>query len=172
LAEVVKLTQHRFKSRVEELVTMALKAVFVDRDFQFELDFRTDKRNKFEVAPLVKENGNYYIPKDDMGGSMLDLIGIAFRVILHRLESPRSRPVFIVDEPFQNLGNGEELMRGAQFIRQLATNTKMPLQFIIVTHEEALAEIADRAWRATRIGERSHVKLIKGAAKRKLKRRL
>jgi len=172
LAEVVKRKQKRFKTRVEDLVTMALKAVFVDRCFEFELDFRTDRRNKFEVVPLVKENGNYYMPKDDMGGSILDLIGITFRVILHRLENPRSRPVFILDEPFQNLGSGEELVRGAKFIQQLANNDKAPLQFIIVTHAEELVEIADRAWRVVHDGVMSNVKLIKGGEKkRKLKGR-
>lgn len=175
LAQVIRLTQNRFKKKVENLVTMAVKAVFVDRNFTFELDFRTDKRSKFEVLPIIKEDGETFTPKDDMGGSLVDIISIALRVVLWRLQKPQSRAVFLLDEPFRNLGSGEELILGAKFISQLSHNKKMPIQFIIVTHEEEIIGVSDRAWMVTYENGRSVVKLVKGKIKqkkRKLKRRV
>ena len=74
---------------------MAIRSVF-DRPFRFVLNFER-KHNKLAIQPVVMEGENEYVPKEDMGGGVLDIIGFALRVVLWSLEKPRSRNVMIVN---------------------------------------------------------------------------
>lgn len=166
IAEVVKLTQNRFKEKAEKLITMAIQPVF-NRPFKMELRSSTDKADRLEVNPIISEYDNEYIPEDDLGGSMADLIEIPFKVVMVAMS--KARKFLLMDEPFENMGTGDELLKAVQFLKWIAYN--LSYQLIIITHEDSVAEIADRAWRVTHDGIESHVGLIKGSPKRKLKRR-
>jgi DNA repair exonuclease SbcCD ATPase subunit len=167
LTEAVRITQERFKNRVESLVTLAIQSVF-DRLFKFRLDF-LHERGRFSCKPVIIEGSNEYEAKDDMGGSIVDLISFAFRVVLWSLENPRSRPFFVLDEPMKWLGSGEELLRGGKIIREISH--RLGFQILIVTHLEPLAEIADTAWQVKMIRNRSIVKVLKEPPKKKLVKR-
>ena len=151
LSEVSKLTQEKFKNRVEKLVTMAIKSVF-NRDFEFVLDFQR-KRNKLEIEPLVFENGFPYSPKSDMGGGILDVIGFALRIVLWSLENPKSRNVLILDEPGK--WTGSLIIFFGKIIKEISKS--LNIQIIMVTHDESLIQIADRAWRVEHNGIKSNV---------------
>jgi DNA repair exonuclease SbcCD ATPase subunit len=156
LTEVAKLTQERFKKRVESLVTMAIRSVF-DRPFDFSLIFSRE-RNRFVCTPIITEGDNEYIPKDDMGGGIIDLISFAFRVVLWSLEQPRSRNIFILDEPMKFVGKGGLLMKAGQMIMEISH--KLGFQVIMVTHEPELAAIADAAWLVEYKGGKSKITAI------------
>jgi DNA repair exonuclease SbcCD ATPase subunit len=160
LTEVATQTQKRFKEKVETLVTMAIRSVF-DRPFQFLLGFER-KRNKMECKPEIKElvNGKYrtFDPSEDMGGGMVDIISFALRVVLWSLEKPRSRAVIVFDEPMKNLGKMVSL--AGQVLKEISH--KLNFQLIIITHEDELIEIADRAYYISHDGNKSHVELVKG----------
>lgn len=156
ITEVAKLTQERFKKRVEELITSAIQSVY-DRKFEFKLIFEI-KRNKLECRPTIYENDKEYDPEYDKGGGLVDIISFAFRVVLWSLESPRSRPVFILDEPMKNLGKGELLQRAGEMLREISH--KLKFQLIIITHEPLLAEIADRTFEVSHNGKVSTVVMI------------
>ena len=159
LSEVSRLTQQRFKERVESLVTMAIRSVF-DRPFGFELIFER-KRDKMECRPIVYETVGdkrieYEDPKDDMGGSIIDIISFALRIILWSLEKPSSRNVIILDEPMKNMGNLINL--GGRVLRKISH--KLSFQLIIVTHEMELNRMADVAYLVEHNGKFSEVKRI------------
>ena len=164
LSEVARLTQERFKEKVESLATMAIRAVF-DRPFDFVLEFER-KRNKLECRPVVKEGDAEYVPKDDMGGGIIDVLSFALRVVLWSMQRPRSRNTIILDEPMKYVGKGELLDRAGRMLREVSRG--LGLQLILVTHEPQLIEIADRAYSVKHDGKRSVVELVKGG---KLKRR-
>jgi hypothetical protein len=108
ITEIQKSTQERFKNKIESLVTMAIKSVY-DRPLGFELVFER-KRDKMECKPLIYEVvGNekeyYDDPENELGGGIVDICSFALRVVLWTMEKPRSRNVFILDEPGKNLGN-------------------------------------------------------------------
>jgi len=167
LTEVAKLTQERFKVRVESLVTLAIRSVF-DRFFEFKLRFERE-RNRFVCQPLIKEGGEEYIPKKDMGGSIIDIISFALRIVLWSLETPRSRGLFVVDEPMRWVGEGEELLKGGKFISEISH--KLGFQILLITHSPALTEIADKAFKVVRRNKRSQVTVIKEPPKKQLVRR-
>ena len=156
LNEVLKITQSNCKEYIEEMVTLALQMVF-ERDFKFKLELEI-KRNKSECRLLVQEGyGDPFVPKEEMGGGMVDLISIILRMIMWSLEQPRTDGVFILDEPLKFLGHGELLNRAIYIIRDIST--KLGLQLIIVTHEPELIALADKSWIVTHNGIKSAVTL-------------
>ena len=159
LAEIAKETQKNFQVKVESLVTSAIRAVFEERPFQFKLIFE-QKRNKFECKPVIVEGDYEYEPKDELGGGIIDLISFAFRVVLWHLENPKSRNVFVLDEPMKFVGKGDLLMRAGRMIKEISH--RLGFQIIMVTHEPELAEIADKAWSVEHDGVKSHLRLIVG----------
>ncbi|KKM00110.1 hypothetical protein LCGC14_1807670 [marine sediment metagenome] len=170
LTEVAKETQIRFKAKVESLVTMAIQSVF-DRPFKFVLEFER-KRNKLECRPIVMEGDAEYVPKDDLGGGIIDIISFALRVVLWSLQQPRSRNTLILDEPMKYVGKGELLDRAGQMLREVSH--RLGIQLILVTHEPQLADIADIAYEVEHVKGKSVVKMIKGVIEKpklKLKRR-
>lgn len=144
LTEVVKLTQIRFKEKVEKLITKCIQSVY-DRPFKFILDFQRI-RNKIECYPKIEENGNVYDDIEYMhGGGLCDIISFSFRVVLWSLTKPRLRNVLILDEPFKFLGDYKK--KAAQMLKEISHNLK--IQIIMITHDEEFSEIADKAWRVT-----------------------
>lgn len=160
LIEAGKVIQERFKTRVENLVNIAIRSVF-DRPFRFVLEFE-QRKNKLECHPYVEENGSKYVPKDEMGGGILPVISFALRVVLWSLQRPRSRNVILLDEPMG--GTGSLIRRASQMIKEISSRLK--IQIIMPTHSEELIEIADVAYGFVHDGKQSNVKLIKNNFKK------
>lgn len=158
LSEVAKLTQEKFKERVESLVTMAIRSVF-DRPFKFVLEFER-RRNQLEAKPFVMEGTKRLTPKEDMGGSIIDIISFAFRVVLWSLERPRSRNVLIEDEPMK--WTGELSVLAGRVIKEISGRLNM--QVIMPTHDKKLIEIGDRVWHVEHDGTKSVVKQLEDGA--------
>jgi len=169
IAEVAKLTQTKFTSYVEQLVTMAIKSIF-DRPFQFKVDFDL-KRNKSECFLRIQEGEDEepFIPKEELGGGMLDAISFALRIVLWSLQNPRSSNTILLDEPFKFVGQDEMLDRAGSMLKEISQ--RMNIQFIITTHQPKLTDIADAAWKVEHNGKHSIVTQIVGESKPKLLRR-
>jgi len=170
ITEVAEKTQSFFVEQTESLVTSAIKAVF-DRPFRFKMNLQR-KRNRIECSFLIKENDAEYVPKDEMGGGIIDVLSFALRVVFWSLSHPRTRPIFVLDEPMKYVGKGELLDRAGKMIKEISN--KLGIQMVVVTHEPQLAEIADRAWQIEHDGEKSRVKIIDKQTQqieKKLKRR-
>lgn len=156
LTEVQKNTQAKFSTKINNLVTMAIKSVY-DRPFGFELIFER-KRDKMECRPAIYEivNGikEYYDdPEYELGGGIVDICSLALRVVLWTMENPKSRNIFILDEPGKNLGQLIGLF--GQMLREISH--KLGFQLIIITHDDALLEIADKSFLVTHDGRESHI---------------
>lgn len=155
--ELAEQTQKQFREQVERLATAAVHSVF-DRPYQVKL-VSERKRGRMETEILIVENGEEFQPKVEMGGSMVDLLSFAMRIVLWSLQSPRSRNTFILDEPLKFLGTGERLQHAGQMLAEIARS--LQIQLIIVTHEQELAELAETAYQITHDGTESHVRLLK-----------
>lgn len=169
--EIARATQSAFKERVESLQTMAIRSVF-DRPFEFELRFE-ESRNRATCVPIIKEGDIEHVPKEDMGGGIIDLASITFRFILWSLSRPQTRKIFILDEPLKFIGKGALLQKAGQMLKELSH--RMGFQLIIVTHEPELAEIADKAYHIVHKRRRSIVKVLYQGIQRQvrtLKRRI
>ncbi len=156
LSEVMRITQSQFKDRIENLVTAAIRSVF-DRPFAFHMEFKI-QRGKSECLFSVSEGDIVYDDiENELGGGMLDIIAFALRIVLWSMKNPKSDHVMIADEPFRFVG--DYVGDTGQMLQTLSR--EMGLQFILITHEEELAEVADRAWRVSHDGKFSTVSQIK-----------
>lgn len=142
--EVSRITQTQFKRKVETLVSLLLRSVFPERKLDFVLNFEL-KRSKFEVRILIKEDDQEFTPDSDMGGSVVDLISFGLRIVLWSLEKPRTRSLFVMDEPFKNLGEGMFLERAGRMVKELSDSMK--LQIFIVSHKDSQVELSDKSWK-------------------------
>jgi DNA repair exonuclease SbcCD ATPase subunit len=149
IREIADTARHEFKAEVDRLVTLAIKSVFSE-NFSFDLQM-TVEGGRLQCKPVVWETCENmqieYSPKDDMGGSILDPIGFALRVVLHQFQK-NIRPVFILDEPMKNVGHGELMRQAGRMLQEISHRLK--LQLIVITHEPELIEIADSAWKVVR----------------------
>ena len=168
LSEVVRITQENFTGKIESLVTMAIKAVYDNKDYKFKLSLER-KRNKMECRAYVDDNGEELDLEEDMGGGLLDVVSFALRVVLWSFQKPRSRDIFILDEPMKWTG---ELVTKAGFMMKEISD-RLKIQMLIVTHDDALIEIGDKVWRVVNDGIKSVVTCIKGEEEKikRLKRR-
>jgi ABC-type transporter Mla maintaining outer membrane lipid asymmetry ATPase subunit MlaF len=141
LAEVSRQTQEHLKERIEKLVTLCLQSVFIDRNIEFKLNFQI-KRNKMECELLVLENGHELDLNDDVGGSAKDIISFALRIVLWGLETPRSRNLIILDEPFKQCG--KLITKACQMVKEISK--MLGVQIIMVTHSDELIDIAEKSW--------------------------
>ena len=156
LNEVSKQTQERFKSKVESLVTTAIRSVY-GRALRFELIFE-EKRNRFECKPVIWEGDVLYEnPDEEMGGGILDVISFALRVILWYLSENRTRNVLILDEPMKFVGR-RLIHQAGRMLREISY--KLGLQIILVTHEDELIEIGDKCYHVGYENGESIVKLL------------
>jgi len=166
LVETQHKTQQYFKERVETLVTLAIKSVFKDREFGFELVFNEERKDRMEIQPVIYEMIDgvkevYDEPEYDVGGGINDVISFAFRIALWSLENPRSRNVIILDEPMKNMGALISL--GGKIFQEIAH--RLGFQLIIITHDDELISIADRAYKIVHDRVESRAELVIGKTK-------
>lgn len=146
VSEAARITQLQFKDFVENLVTMAIQTVFPEQQYKFVMEFDL-KFNRSEISLLVQQGDKEpYVPEDEQGGGLLDILSFALRVVMWSLEKPRSRPVFVMDEPFRYCGILTPL--AGNMMKEISV--KLGIQNIIVTHEEALSDVADKLWKVKR----------------------
>lgn len=160
--KIAQDAQNEFKAEVDNTITMAVKTMF-DESFRFDLEIKTGGSG-LQCRPLIWEHVDgedvEYSPKDEMGGSIIDPIGFAIRVVLQAYDPDPTRSTFLLDEPMKHVGKGELLERAGMLLREISH--RMNKQLLVITHEPELAEIADRAWRVVRRHGKSVATVIKG----------
>lgn len=139
---VVSTAQQTAKSKIESLVTAAIQSVY-DRPFEFELRFK-QQRNRSVAAPIIKEGDIEYDAKEDLGGGMLDIISFALRVVVWSMRDRLTRNFMVFDEPMKFVGTGALMDRAAEFMKRVSLS--LGIQFLIITHNQQLAEIGDKVW--------------------------
>ena len=156
IAETGKYTQNYLKGYIENMVTMALQAVF-EEDYQFVIDFNI-KRNAPECTFYLKINNIEIDPKNAVGGGVLDVASFALRVVLWSIESPRSTNTMILDEPFRFLHSQHLIENAVKMLKDLSN--KMNLQFIIVSQIEEISENADKCFIVKHNGNHSILNVL------------
>ena len=155
--DVSLLVQQEFKEVVEVLVTQALKFIFGD-NHSFEIDSKIARKQP-EIHLFIVIDGERFSPQDDeFSGGQADVVSFALRVILWAIQSERTRAALVFDEPFRNL-HGTENAKAIREMVQYLSKT-LALQFIIITQDEELTEVADAVFLVTKERGISKVELI------------
>jgi len=157
--------QHDFKEGVESLLTLAVRSVYGDRDYEFTLEFK-ERKDRVEAIPIIFDGHIELIPKEDAGGGMLPIIGFPMRVIL----LGGGRRMIWLDEPLKGaLGRSDDMFfRAIRMFKEVSEEAG--IQVIINSHETDLIELADTVHRVTHDGVKSEVKRIKPKMRKVVKR--
>lgn len=160
LTEAIKMTQNQIKQELEELVTTALNMVF-EQPYEFKLEFDRSG-DRLRCTPIILDGDREMTdPEHDIGGSAVDTISIALRIVVWSFEAGSTRGTFILDEPFTSLGESSQLLdKALSMIREISQRVKV--QLLIITHIDAVKSIADRSWEIEYDGTRSRAVLTSG----------
>jgi len=145
---VSALAQKSSKQFIEEVVSLAIEAVYGD-DYTFELLFDTNRGQTTITPTYIDKYGNQFIDiKGDSGGGMADIISFGMRIALWAIQKPRTDSIFLLDEPGKALG--QLLPKFADILKELSK--ELGIQFIVITHDDVLAELADKSYRVIKEG--------------------
>lgn len=141
---VGKKTQEQLQYHISDITSLALEAVFND-PYELVAEF-VQRRNKTECDLFFQRDGQRMDPLTASGGGTVDVAAFALRVASWSMETPRTRPVIIMDEPMRFVSQDHQ-EKASVMIKEVSQ--KLGVQFIIVTHNTILASYADRIFETT-----------------------
>lgn len=144
------------KSRIEEIVTSALTVVF-GKDYKFQLSLEI-RANRPEVDYWLESEGivtQLKPPDYDRGGGVADVVSLALRLAVAELSEVKG-PIFL-DEVGKHV-SAEYAPNVAYFLKEYSQ--KFGRQMILITHNEALAEIGDISIGVSQLAGKSVVKAL------------
>ena len=149
--EIVKVvglqTQKQLEYHLAEQVSLALAAVF-DYPYEFKVRFQ-EKRGKTEAELLLVRDGMEIHSMKFVGGGVRDVASLGLRVAYWAIRQDRkTRPVFLLDEPFAHLKGEEANYRALALLREMSQ--KLGIQILMVSDErvprEVISDTADRVF--------------------------
>jgi len=149
-----QVTQTQLSKQISSIVSSALDAVSFPYSFVAEF---VQRRNTTECDLWFEKNGSRKKPLDSCGYGAADIASLALRVAYWKMEE-NSRNCLCLDEPFRNLDK-DRLPLASMMVKNLS-RMKGGLQFLIVTHNPALAKSADKVFQVTKENDVSHVEEI------------
>ena len=142
IRKVAQMTQEQLQVHISDITTLALSAVF-DEPYELCAEF-VERRNHMECDLFFKRDGLPIDPMTASGGGAVDVAAFALRIASWTMQYHKSRNVIILDEPMRFLSVDLQ-ERASIMIKEISD--KLGIQFIIVTHEEALTEYADKIFK-------------------------
>ena len=139
--EVGMKTQQQLQVHISDITSLALDAVF-NNPYELLVEF-VQRRNKTECDLLFARDGEKMDPMSASGGGSVDVAAFALRIAAWSMQVPKKQNVIILDEPLRFL-SADKQESASQMIKELSM--KLNIQFIIVTHEEILAQYADKVF--------------------------
>ncbi len=149
LTKVSDYARRRLVERIEDTVTAALQTVLADDSLRFEVEMREiggRASAEWRVVSMYSDVEVSNNPEDARGGGIVDIVSLALRLALLELSTPRPEGPVILDEPAKMV-SAEYAENLAYFLKSYAQQTGR--QFIVVTHNEALAQAGDVSYRVT-----------------------
>jgi DNA repair exonuclease SbcCD ATPase subunit len=134
-------TQNQIRFHIEDVVSMALDAVFVD-PYKFAVEF-VQRRNKTECDLYFVRDGNKVDPLTASGVGAVDVAAFALRIASWSMSTPHSNNVIILDEPFRFLSENYQEQAG-NMLKEISQ--KLGIQLILITHNATLAGCADKTF--------------------------
>ena len=141
---VILVTQESDKGFIKEIVSTAIKIVYGE-DYGFKFDVSI-KRNQSEFTPIILKDGLEFGLRDEVGGGICDVCSFALRMALWALQSPRTEPILILDEPGRFVSRDKQPLFG-DMLKSLSE--LMGMQIIMVSHSTDLINSADKGYEVT-----------------------
>lgn len=149
LSKASEFARQQLVQRLQTTVTAALQAVFERDDIRFEIELKTiggSPAASWSISSLYGDMEIKTEPESARGGGYVDIVSLALRLALLELARPKPEGPILLDEPAKMVSQ-EYLPNLAEFLKQYAAKTGR--QIIMVTHHEALADVADVGYKVT-----------------------
>jgi DNA repair exonuclease SbcCD ATPase subunit len=140
---VAKQTQEKVKFQLEDIVNLALKAVYGDA-YRFEMEFNLKRGNSEASIVLWKGQQRIEDPMGSCGGGVCDILSFALRIAL--LVISKNDRVLIMDEPFKFI-SADVKQDAIEIIKRISKD--LGVQIICVTHDQELIECSDRIFKVS-----------------------
>lgn len=132
---------------IEGLVTQGLQTIFGE-DLSFHLVASEQRKTAtvdFVVRTQLADGTVLDTPvMESRGGGLAATVGFLVRLVVLLLSRQRQETVLFLDETFAHV-SAEYLDRLSEFLREVVDKTGV--QLVLVTHQPALAENADKVYR-------------------------
>jgi DNA repair exonuclease SbcCD ATPase subunit len=149
---VAKQTQEQLRFHISDIVQLALDTCFPG-EYTFTVDF--DIQRGHTIANLLFQKAGHAVdPMEASGGGVVDLASFALRVAAWSLGHTDN--VIVLDEPFRFV-SVDLRPRAAAIVKELAQRLK--LQFIIVTHDPTIVDVASRVFEVSQKDGMSRVRV-------------
>jgi len=153
LQKTSEYARQQVKQKLEDLVTQALAVVF-GKPYRFWLTIEV-RSNRPEVDYWLELDGvvtQLKPPDYDNGGGIVDIISLALRLGVAEMEGVRGP--FLLDEVGKHVS--EEYAPNVAFFLKEYSKT-FNRQIILITHNDALAEIGEVSYRVSQKAGKSEV---------------
>lgn len=146
IKEVGQKTQQQLSVHISDITSLALESVF-NNPYELQVDF-VQRRNKTECDLYFTREENKVKPMEASGVGAVDVAAFALRVASWSMQTPHTRPIILLDEPFKHLKGVEPNKRVLDMIKEISKRMKM--QIITVSDEriprEDIIETADKVF--------------------------
>lgn len=158
--EVGMKTQQQLQYHISDITSLALESVF-ENPYELAVEF-VQRRNKTECDLFFVREGNKIDPMTASGVGAIDVAAFALRIAAWSMQTPNTRPVIILDEPFKHLKGLEHNKRVLEMIKEISK--RLELQIIMISDEriprEDIIEHADRVFEISIKRKISKVKML------------
>lgn len=158
LAAFADERQAQVYKNLENTVTEGLRAVFGE-DLRLEVTNKMVGSRSETVFSLVSPGDGEELRTsilDSRGGGVAAIIGFLVQAVLVLL-TPGLRPIVFLDESFKNVSEDYQAPLG-EFIQDLCAKTG--LQVVLVTHQPAIGEYADRWYSFSQVKGETKIKKV------------
>lgn len=153
----VSLMYANLSTKLGDIITEGLTLVFPDSQYKFVVEF-VERRNNVEADIYLEDSGgNRYDPLNDVGGGIVDFVGLMLRItyiILSQYDN-----FLAADEPLKFIDKGR-IPEAAAFIRKICEDFKF--QLLMVSHIPELVEASEAVYKIEKKGGISKAVKIKG----------
>lgn len=156
LRETSEHAREQARQQIERLVTHSLKFVF-GPDFGFRIELKEGAgrpQAEFYVTSAYADGVLETRPEESRGGGVVDVVSLGLRLAMLETYRPPLAGALVLDEPAKHVSD-DFIQPVAQFL--LEASQFFARQVIMVTHNQHLAELAERAWRVQLRDGRSQV---------------
>jgi len=148
LAEASEYARSQTVTHAEQVVTAGLQTVFTDEEnVRFKVSIRDHGGSPAADWLITDKSGEHdveHIPEDD-GGGAADVVSLALRAAM--LEMFRAEGPVFFDESGKHV-DAQHVKNFAYFVKEYAARTGR--QVLFVTHQRAIADVADVAYEVTK----------------------
>ena len=157
LQQVSDYARQQAKEQIEALVTQALQFVFGEQ-FSFEVEIEEKRSRPAAEFYVVSEYEDQKIknrPQNARGGGVVDVVSLALRVaVLQTFSRPKILGPLVLDEPTKHVSE-EYITQVTKFLKNVSE--MYGRQIIVVTHQQHLSQVADKAFLVELEGSKSQV---------------